>query len=369
MVYIYISGRVIANAEALNMTETIGNVSKHRRVPYIMKTSEGYRVIYVPAISGESLGHAFQSNLVEAAKLIYEKEKINPPPIDQWAMRNEMIKFSDKKHITDSLKEILQQAKSNKGSKKTVEDFQHEFERVAIKESLVADIGGFMLAEELPIRRTSLFYVGYATPIEDAVAESVIEAQMHTRQIASKEEIEEKTEEEIKEKTEKEERKRKSQMIYYVEVASTVYGISFFLDISNIGKTSMIRKEDVVDNAEKLRRVKTALLALSLTFGAQQFGAKRSRFNPILSVESLVGVVSHPVPIAPVPPQKKRYIEETIKKVEKTADLMKNLELEFWKDVIVYGEKVEGVKSTETPEEFFKELTRIVLSRLGAEGP
>ncbi|MEM1718256.1 MAG: type I-A CRISPR-associated protein Cas7/Csa2, partial [Thermosphaera sp.] len=56
--FLSIGVRFIANIEALNMAETIGNLSKHRKAPIIVPTREGYRVLYVPAISGESFAHA-----------------------------------------------------------------------------------------------------------------------------------------------------------------------------------------------------------------------------------------------------------------------------------------------------------------------
>ena len=57
--FISIRGRVLINVEALNMTESVGNYVKHRRVPVIL-SSGGYVAFFVPAISGESIAHGFQ---------------------------------------------------------------------------------------------------------------------------------------------------------------------------------------------------------------------------------------------------------------------------------------------------------------------
>ncbi|MCC6019340.1 MAG: type I-A CRISPR-associated protein Cas7/Csa2 [Candidatus Verstraetearchaeota archaeon] len=356
MVYVSLAGRVRANIEALNMAETIGNVSRRRRAPYILKVEDGYKLVYVPVISGESIAHAYQANLVEAAKLIYSKEGLTPP-VDIWALRNEMIKFSDKEHLTDKLKEVLSKVGKGKLSPKEVEEVQHMFEKVAIQESIVADIGGFLYAEKpISARRTSLFQVGYATPVEDAITEAAIEAQMHARQVAvGLKTEEEKLEEEGEEESKKEE-EREAQMLYYVEIASAVYGITMQLDVSNIGVTSMVKREQVVSEQEKNRRIKTALLALAMTMGLQLYGAKRSRFNPFLDIESLVGVVSKPLPLTPLPPQRKDYIDLTVQKVKKVTSLLEKFGINGKASMISYGKVIEGVIVTDTPEEFFEKL-------------
>jgi CRISPR-associated protein Csa2 len=348
MVYVSLAGRVRANIEALNMTETIGNVSRRRRAPYVLKIEDGYKLVYVPVISGESIAHAYQANLVEATKLIYSKEGISPLPIDQWAERNEMIKFTDEKHLINELQEVVNKGKG-KIKSEDVEKIQHEFEKVAIQKSIIADIGGFLYAEKpISVRRTSLFQAGYVTPVEDAITEAVIEAQMHARQVA----VGLKTGEgEIKGE------EREAQMLYYVEVASAVYGIIMQLDLSSIGVTSMVKKEEVVDKQEKNRRVKAALLALAMTMGLQLYGAKRSRFNPILDIESLVGVVSKPLPLTPLPPQRKDYIDLTVQKAKNAMKLLEKFGIDGKAVMISYGKEVEGVIVAATPEEFFDKLT------------
>lgn len=333
MVYLSLGIRFKANVEALNMTETVGNVSRHRRVPVVIKEREGFRLYYVPAISGESLAHAFQANLVEAAKLVYAgRDKI---PVDQWSMRGEFIKFADNQHLTDSLKKII-------GEKKTpVEEKQHLFEKTAIQESIVADIGGFLYAENPPVRRTSPFQVGYATPVEEALEATAIEPQMHARQVATG--------------LASEEQQREAQMLYYVEIASAVYGVTMCLDFDSIGKTSMVRIEDAVDSEERKQRIKAAIIALALTTGQQIFGAKRSRFNPILEVLDAVAVVSHPLPFTVSPPQKKEYIKDTISRAEKYVELLSKAGIKADLTIITYGTPdIDFNKAT--MEEFFLEI-------------
>jgi len=360
MVYVSLAGRVRANVEALNMTETIGNVSRRRRAPYILKIDGGYKLVYVPVISGESIAHAYQANLVEATKLIYSKEKLLPP-IDPWAERNEMIKFTDEKHLIKDLQEIIDKGRKEKNEEKEVEKMQHEFEKIAIQKSIIADIGGFLYAgKPFSVRRTSLLQVGYVTPVEDAITEAVIEAQMHARQVN----VGLRTKEEEEKEEEKHEEEREAQMLYYVEIASAVYGITIQLDLSNIGVTSMVTKEEVLDKQEKNRRIKTALLALAMTMGLQLYGAKRSRFNPILDVENLVGVISKPLPLVPLPPQRKDYIDLTVQKVEKVTSLLEKFGINGKAIVISFGKTAEHVIIANTPEEFFEKLTDEVFKLL-----
>jgi CRISPR-associated autoregulator, Csa2 family len=57
---------VAIGVEALNMTESVGNYVKHRRVPVMLREDDGvYSVYFVPAISGESIAHALQALLAE----------------------------------------------------------------------------------------------------------------------------------------------------------------------------------------------------------------------------------------------------------------------------------------------------------------
>ena len=53
--FVSVRGRVLINVEALNMTESVGNYVKHRRVPVI--SPKTYATYFVPAISGESIAH------------------------------------------------------------------------------------------------------------------------------------------------------------------------------------------------------------------------------------------------------------------------------------------------------------------------
>ncbi|MCR8463663.1 MAG: type I-A CRISPR-associated protein Cas7/Csa2 [Crenarchaeota archaeon] len=349
--FLSIGMRFVANIEALNMVETIGTLSKHRKAPIIVPTDGGYKVLYVPAISGESIAHAYQAKIVELAMKLYQD-----PPIDKWSLRGEFFKFMDDKHLTEELKEVAEKAKKAEGEALT--EAKHEFEKTAIRESIIADIGGFLYADKPPVKRTSVFQVGYVIPVNDAIEATIIESQLHTRHAP----IEAKGEEEQKE--EKEERGRAAQMLYYVETGSAVYGLTFNIDLDGIGRTSLVRVENAVEEEERLKRIKLALLALSELICEGDYGAKRSRFLPIESIESICAAITTNGSFVISPPHDKNFIEKTYSRAKSYVDLLRKAGLETKVDVHAYtvlSERVEGVKYHSPPEELFAALLNYVI--------
>ena len=65
--YLSLSARLLINLESLNMAESVGNVTKHRRAPVVVDGEGGYRLVYVPVVSGMSLAHHYQRLLATAA--------------------------------------------------------------------------------------------------------------------------------------------------------------------------------------------------------------------------------------------------------------------------------------------------------------
>jgi len=341
--FVSIGLRILANVEAFNAVETVGNVTKHRRAPMVVPTKTGYKLIYVPAVSGEAIANAFQRNLVLASKQIYSREGIKPP-LTVWDERFEFVKFMDRAHLTSELRKIVE-------SKADVATKKHEFEKVAIKTSVVADVGGFLYAEEdLPVKRTSRIQTGYMLPTYDSLESVAIEAQFHARHVPAEAGAG---------------GERAAQMIYYVEVASALYGMTINLDIDGIGKTSLVKIEDAVDKDEKVRRVKASLSALAGLFITSGFGAKLSRFAPVKSIESAVATVSDNIAFTVTPPQIPTYIEDTVRRANEAVNTLKNLGIDTAINVITYSRtKIEKAKNVATIEELFKELTDIVLRKL-----
>lgn len=374
--------RLEVNIEAFNAVETVGNLTKHRRAPMVIPTEAGYRLIYVPAVSGESIANAYQRNLVELAKQLYQE-----PPLTIWDLRHEFSKFMDDKHLVPDLIKIINEAKDKKSRKKVNEDnvaeIKHNFEKIAILKSLVADVGGFLYTGNIPVKRTSKVYFSYLLPTYDTLETMAIEAQFHARhmpaetiasEIKDDKEAEQEVEAEGKEEQrgEKKQRKTQAQMIYYVEVASAVYGLTVALDIAGIGRTSLVRVENAVNQEERCKRIKTALGALASLFSGNGFGAKLSRFTPIKRVISAVAILSDPIAFMVTPSQYSNYIEDTIKRATEYCNVMIKLGLKPKVIAITLGKQLGATQcvqviNTNTVEKLFLEIIEKVEESMNLE--
>lgn len=343
--FVSLAARLLVNVEALNMVEAIGNVSRHRRATIIVHgPGGGYRKVEVPCVSGESLAHAYQVALVEAAEAIYAREGVKVP-VCEWCARGEFFKSMDDAHTMPQVRETI---KGLKGAEQA-----HTFEREVVRNCLVEDVGGFLRAERPPVKRTSRLQVGYMLPAADAIAVTALDTQFHVRHAPT-------------EAVRGEE--RAAQMIYYVETGSAVYGLCLNLDVDGIGKTSMVKVEQVVDDAERLRRVKASLAALLALLSTKAFGAKRSRFLPLIEVKSVVTAISSPMPFTVEPPNYASFIEATKNKAERFLAAMKRLGVE--EEVSLYAFSVEtevpeGVERATSVEELVGKVTTKILEMLG----
>lgn len=279
-VFISIRGRVLINVEALNMTESVGNYVKHRRVPVVVPEKDGFTTYFVPAISGESIAHGFQKVLAEEA----EKESI---PVCKLCKNGIFLKSTNKKVVDEAFKE-----------KRKEEDL----EEFIIKNCLVEDIGGFLYAEAENVKRTSNFFVGYMIPVKEALGQAVIEPQLHSRYALGTPLV-----------------KEQAQMIYYVEISSAAYTFSMDLDTRYIGRLTFSYEsmgKEVFKPEDREKRLETTLEALKSFLLEQPFGAKKTRFLPTGEWQSIVIGVSDKVWTVSSPFVEK-YIDNTQKKREK----------------------------------------------------
>ena len=90
-------------------------------------------------------------------------------------------------------------------------------------------------------------------------------------------------------------------MPYNVEVGSAVYAWSFYMDLASIGCTSAIKSE-CLDANERKKRIELAIDALALMLDSRLFGAKHSRFMPVVGYELLLVTLSKPLPFNVSPP-------------------------------------------------------------------
>lgn len=282
-VFLSIRGRVLLNVEALNMTESVGNYVKHRRVPVILPEG-GYTTYFVPAISGESIAHGFQEVLAEVAKK-------NGLPVCKLCERGIFLKSTNERVFSEAF-----------GDEPPKNDY--EFEKAVVSNCIVEDIGGFLYAPRAGgnVKRTSNFFTGYMIPVKEALEGVVIEPQLHSRYALGTPFVE---------------RGQQGQMIYYVELSSAVYTFSFDLDTRYIGKTTFSYDRagsEIV--GDRVQRINTTLDAVKKFLIEFAFGAKKTRFLPVIEWESLVIAISDDVWTVPSP-STKGYIENTKKKKEK----------------------------------------------------
>lgn len=304
MVYVSLGLRLLVNLEALNMVESIGNYTRHRKGAIIYKRSRSgnteYVVRWVPVVSGEAMAHAYQCWLAKIAR----DRKL---PVCEDCSRCEFTKHADTKLFGSTLWE-QQLAKTLEGlSKKRASEVDlsvvHDIEKKIIENCIVEDIGGFLLpSRPIPVKRTSRFFVSYMVPAYDQIENVAVEPQMHTR---SSVKMGGGGEEGVA-----------GQMIYYVEVGSAVYSWSMFLDVDGIGRTSFIRIEDVVDKKNRVERVKAALDALYLMLESKIFGAKQSRYMPILEYENMAIAISTKYPFNISAPANPGYIRDTVERAK-----------------------------------------------------
>jgi CRISPR-associated protein Csa2 len=324
------SFRILVNVESLNSVESVGNVSRHRSVPIVIPYDNGYTIRYVPAVSGESIAHGFQSLLVDVAL----RENL---PVSEFSRRKEFLKFSE-----DAYLEGIEPPKDY--------DDIRRFEVDVMLKDIVADVGGFLYAGNIPVKRTSRFQVGYMLPaLEDVTNAAALEAQFHVRFLQSK-----------PPKGAEQEGARLGQIPYNIEAASALYTFTFNLDldgigvpVTNFGKRDE-RKEGELEK-QKVSRRKAALKALGLFVSQISFGARHSRYLPNAELMSCTFALSD-IPFTVSAGNYRSYIGQTFNRAEKLSRLL-GIKTQVW--AVVREEKVqvpEGVKAVSSPEEIVEEL-------------
>ncbi|MCY0860747.1 MAG: type I-A CRISPR-associated protein Cas7/Csa2 [Sulfolobaceae archaeon] len=312
------SVRLLINVEALNGVESVGNLVRHRTVPVVFKSRNGgYVIRYVPAVSGESIAHAYQYTIAELAP----KYKL---PVTDFSKNGEFVKFADDNFLAG--------VKTPSGV-----DDARRFEVDVMLADVVADIGGFMYAGKNPVRRSSRFYVGYMIPalIGDEIP-SQLEAQFHVRYSPS----------------------TQQHAIFNVEVGSALYTMTFILDEENIAVPSNpgnpVKGEEILASQKKTRE-EVAIRALEVLLNPG-FGGKRSRFLPSAKLQSAVVTVTD-FPFTPEPGHSNTYIKDTAERIKKAASLHNSSN---YKVLAINNEGLEvgDAKVVSYPEDLLQELLK-----------
>ncbi len=328
--------RLLVNVESLNSVESVGNVSRHRSVPIVVPYDSGYTIRYVPAISGESIAHGYQSLLVDVAL----REGL---PVGVYSRRKEFLKFSEDAYLKDEGIE----------SPKDYEDIRR-FEVDVLLKDVVADVGGFLYAGNIPVKRTSRFQVGYMLPaLEDVTSAAALEAQFHVRFLQSK-----------PSRSTEQDGAELGQIPYNIEAASALYTLTFNLDVDGIGvsvntfgKVDQKKEEELA--RQRTERRKAALKALGLFVSEISFGARHSRYLPNAELMSCTFALSD-IPFTVSAGNFRSYIERTFRRANKLSELLR-IKAHVWAVVREKGVQVpEGVKEVSSPEEIVEELIRSI---------
>ncbi len=296
--FVSIALRMKVNIESLNGVESIGNLSRHRTAPIVVKKGDTYQIRYVPAVSGESIAHAFQALLVERAQQA-------GLPVSEYSARGEFLKFTDE--------EIMKRGSVTPPA--DIDDVRRAEIDILLAD-IVCDVGGFLYAGKPPIKRTSRFQCGYMIPANDEVDTAAMEAQFHVRHAPSETKKGEKGE-------------TRYQIPYNVEVGSAVYTLSMNLDVTGIARPSTLYGKGAVREKElesqRKKRVETSFVALLDLLSSMSFGAKRSRFLPNIEVLSAIGSYSPNSSFVVSAGNSKNYISETLTRSQEYRGALKSI--------------------------------------------
>jgi len=334
--FLSVSARFLVNVEALNMVESVGNVARHRRAPIIVpgKKAGEYVLVYTPVISGESLANAYQRWLAE----ISNSEKL---PVCSNCSQYFFVKHGDQAVFGDLEWELDLKKKMDKL------DF-HDIEREIIMNCVVEDIGGFMLPETKPVKRTSKFQTGFMIPAYDQIRSSALEAQFHVRYAPDP----------------------ARHRIYYVELGSALYTFHFNLDVGAIGYTSMVKKESVVENDKRMDRIRVAIKALAHMLENRLFGARLSRFTPVDDLRSMLVTVSSPLPFTSSLGHSPQYIKNTIRRSRDFSEVIAREQINGWfvdkegLDIELVSNERVSIEQVETISEAFNNVIEYVIGRM-----
>jgi CRISPR-associated protein Csa2 len=311
--FVSVSLRWLVNVESLNGIESIGNLSRHRTAPIVVRDGDSYEIKFVPCISGESLAHAYQSLVIEHA----QKKGL---PIGEYSKLNEFVKFTDENIMKKEKVKPPQNA----------DDVRRAEVDVMLKDT-ICDIGGFLYAGGFPIKRTSRFQVGYMIPASEDIRASALEAQFHVRHSPSS----------LK-------KGKEFQIPYNIEVGSAVYTFTFNLDVEGVSRPSTLYGKKVPNekklDSQRPERVRAALFAMTDLIANPTYGAKRARFLPNSEPLSAVASFSPTSTFTVSPGNSRNFIKETLTRSSDYKSAMSKLGVES--EIFMASFDKEGGKET-----------------------
>jgi len=327
IVNLSLSIRIAINAEALNMAEAVGNYTRHRKAPVVIASDGGYSIIYVPAVSGESLAYSYQAIL---ARITKDRNL----PVTKMDELGYFLKFADDNVLgwyEEDLKRVIGENSVQEWIGKASVS---EIERAILKASVVADVGGFLYTSK-QVKRTSAIRFSYMLPTIDTIEKGgvAVTPQLHVRYAPP----------------EPRERARDAQKLFYLESGSALYTFTAQLTASNISKLYYSDKDDDELKNQKSKRVEVAVDALIALVDGALFGARRSRYQPQWDVKSLVVAVSKgPIEFIVSPGLTRDYINKTY---SRAVSLCKAIQEESIDIYVFNGEGLEEPSTVQKTEE------------------
>uniref|UniRef100_A0A7C4BBQ0 DevR family CRISPR-associated autoregulator n=1 Tax=Ignisphaera aggregans TaxID=334771 RepID=A0A7C4BBQ0_9CREN len=302
MVFVSFGFRFRVEVEALNMVEPMGAYVKHRFVPVykqIRKEGNGtksvkYKLIYVPAISGQSICNGYTKALAQLEKL---KNPANP------RLCNECANYELREGFTKRSTSVV--------------DYN-----LRVCECIVEDLTGFMqTAERAPDKRTSPVSFSYMVPdVESATTR--IEPQFHVRFSFGE-----------------------KHAPFTIESGTAIYMLGVTIDVDKIGRLKDGAYVNDVDN-----RIEMAFKALEVLIEGLNFGAKKSRYLPILDTLGAIAAIADPLPYVVSPPRVGKNDNYIVKTIKRAKDYVVGLKDFRQRIHIVYMDK-EGVIDKDDVEE------------------
>ncbi len=275
--FLRIAGRVRLNAHSLNAQGGSGtNYVELTKAKISVKTDNGWRVIEVPAISGNMVKHWHFIGFVD-----FFKETNYGHNLTERALRYNGVRFG-------------QGETKHKKADRTEVELKNEAE--IIKNFADADIHGF-LAPKSGVRRVTLVKASFLLPTEDFIKdvdERLIYAVKHNRIDIDENGAIKSGEDQT------------AQMLFSREYATGLYGFELILDLGfvgipqscpwkfeNNGKKSL---NIVINKNERKARIESGLKAL-IPMLSGYIGANLARSFPVFKLEEFIAVASDkPIP-------------------------------------------------------------------------
>lgn len=317
MMFVRIAGRVRLNAHSLNAQGGGGtNYVEITKAKVSINTDKGWRVLEVPAVSGNMVKHWHFVGFVD-----FFRETNFGNNLTKRALRYNGVRFGQGE---------------TRAEKADGTNVNLDSEEVIIENFADADVHGF-LAPKKGIRRVSLVKTSFLLPTEDFIKEAderLIYAVKHNRV-------------DIDETGAIKSGGDTAQMLFNREYATGVYGFEIVLDLGFIGIPQANPTKLVITENEKKARVEAALEAL-IPMLSGYIGANLARSFPVFKLEEFIAVASD----KPIPALVHGFYEDYVEISKNIVDNAKKLgfEMKAFGYNVDFGEEVSSV------EEFIAKL-------------